>query len=164
MRHIDGSAIVYTPAASAATDASTSQSFSTLGYDQANIFIQPGTMSAGSETLRTIAISESDTATTPASMTDIVALAVGTATSTSVPTAMPAIAKILGGAVLAFQIDLRARKLYMGVEVTPGVTTNALSILTLLSRAEESADTAAEKCVTNNNLTTSTSCALVVTA
>jgi len=163
MKHIDDAAIVFTPAVSAATTASTSQSFSTIGYDQANVFVLPGTMATDGETLRTIAISESDTVTSPSSMTDITAFAVGTTTSTSVPNTMPAIAALAYGAALAFQIDLKARKLYMGVEVTPGTTTNALSILTFLSRGEKSADSAANKSVINNNNTNATNCALVVT-
>jgi len=80
-----------------------------------------------------------------------------------VPNTMPAIAALAYGAALAFQIDLKARKLYMGVEVTPGTTTNALSILTFLSRGEKSADSAANKSVINNNNTNATNCALVVT-
>jgi len=162
MKHIDDGAIVFTPAASAATSASQTQAFDTLGFDQANIYVMVGTVSTSGETLRTIAISESDTVTSASSMTDIVAFAVGTTTSATVPNSMPAITALGVGAVMEFQVDLKARKRYLGIEVTPGSNTANVSILSVLSRAGTSKDTAALKSVGNKNLTTSTSCALVV--
>jgi len=163
MKHIDDSAICFSPAATAATNATTTLAFDTLGFDQANIYVMAGTISTSGETLRTIAISESDTETAAASMTDIVAFATGTETSTSVPNAMPAITVLGLGAVLEYQIDLRARKRYLGVEVTAGTNTCNVSILGLLSRASESDDTAAKKNAINLNNTESSNCALVVT-
>lgn len=162
MKHIDGAAICFTPAVTVATTGTTTQSFDTRGYNQANIRVMAGTIVTTGETLRTIAISEHSSVTSASSMTDIVAFATGTTTSTSVPNTMPVITVLGLGVVLEYQVDLRKRERFIGVEVTPGTNTCNVSILTVLSRAAESADTAAEKNVINLNNTDSSNVALVV--
>jgi len=141
--------------------------FDAKGYDQANIYVQLGTHATNGTTVATCKISESDTVTSISSMTDVVALTGGTVTSATVGFVLPLVAAAGYGTVVEFQIDLRKRKRFLALEITPGATTVHVGALGRLTRSKESADTAAEKAVagTNNySLTTMTSVGVVVTA
>jgi len=162
MRQGNAGARVISVPVTTATNATQSQSFSRAGYDHANIMILVGTHATDGAPIGTITISESNTVTSPSSMTDIVAFTGGTATSTSVGFVIPGAAATGPGALLEFHMDLQKRKKYIGIEVTPGTTTMNIGIITQLTRGNVSDDTAAQKsAVTNNNLTSATQCALL---
>jgi len=139
-----------------------SQSFSRAGYDHAIVQVLVGTHATDGDPIGTLTISESETVTSPSSMTDIVAFTGGTETSASVGFVIPDETKTGPGAMLEFHIDLQKRKKYIGIELTPGTTTMNVGIITRLTRGNESDDTAAQKsAVTNNNASSATQCALV---
>jgi hypothetical protein len=115
--------------------------------------------------LTTLKITESDTVTSISSQSAIVALTGGTATSTSVGFVIPAATAMGLGAGIEFQIDLRKRKRYLGLQVTPGdATANGSFAVAKLSRGTYSRDTAAEKYVQDAANTSSTQCAKIVQA
>jgi len=169
MNEANSGALILMPAASCATNATQGISFSKLTtgvepFDHANIYVLMGTHATNGSRLGTLKLSESDTATSPTSMTDIVAFTGGTATSSTIGFVIPTAASVGPGAVIEFQVDLRKRKKYVGLQITPGTTTIQIAVLARLSRAKESADTATQKsAVLNNVLGTSVSqCAKVV--
>lgn len=121
-------------------------SFDTLGADTLNLYVACGSHDSATQGITAITISESDTVTSASSMTDIVALSSATATSTSAANALPDAATMAkGGIVTEFQIDLRKRKRYLGVELTTGAAGMPISVIGRLSRSGQSCDTAAEK-------------------
>lgn len=156
MIHAQKGAIAMTPALTTASNATQTMHIDTKGYDYAKCLINVGTHSTTGTGIQTITFSESDTITSPSSMTDIVALTCGTATSTSVGVLIPAVTVLGFGAVLEFDIDLRKRKRYLGLEITPGTTTVNVSATIECTREEQSADTATEKSLSNGNLTNAT--------
>jgi hypothetical protein len=140
-------------------------SFDTTGHDHAVVTVMVGTHATNGASIGTMKFSESDSATSPTSMTDIVALTGGTATSTSVGFVINDASELGPGAIIEFDIDLRRYKKYMSLSITPGTTTMQIAALGQLVRSKESADTAAEKSdPTLYTLTSATACAQVVTA
>ena len=131
-------------------------SWDTAGYDTANIYVLGYNGSAASSgCISSVILSESDTATSESSMTDIVAFTGGTATSTSV-------GFVIGGdtdntgetGVIEMQVDLKGRKRYLGLYIIADQgATNYAGGLAVFGRAGVSADTAAEKEITNNHNT-----------
>jgi hypothetical protein len=87
-------------------------------------------------------------------MDAIVALTGGTATSTSAGFVIPTQATMEnGGKVIDFQLDLRKRKRYVKLVMTPGQTA-VLAPSAKLTRSETSADSVTEKsgtCTDNTN-------------
>ena len=130
-------------------------SFDTKGYDRANIYIMGYNLSAASTgVVSIIELSESDTVTSATSQTAILAFTGGSATSTSV-------GFVIGGdttntgqtGCIELQVNLKKRKRYVGLQVTADAgSTNKLSAIALLSKAEQSNDTAAKKTATCYNL------------
>lgn len=162
-------ALLLMPAATCATNATQSLVFSKEGasgeiYDHANIYVLVGTHATNGASIGTLAIKESDTSTVHSSMSSIVAFTGGTATSTSVGFVIPGASALGPGGVVEFQVDLRNRKKYCGLTITPGSTTMNIAAIGRLTRSSESADSATEKSgVTNYTLGTSvTQCAKVV--
>ena len=161
----DEGALLTMPAATTATNATQSMVFSTLGYDYCNLYVNVGTHATNGASIGTLKITESDTSTVISSQSAIVALTGGTATSTSVGFVIPGASTAGNGQVIPFQIDLRKRKLYLGLQITPGTTTMNIGAIAVLRRSNESADSAAEKAaVTNYASTSQTSCSVVVKA
>jgi hypothetical protein len=142
----DGSLVVCPPYISV-TNATNYLSFDTRGYDYANVYIFCGTHTSTTAVFDQIRVAEHDTTTSASSMTQINALSSSTATSATYDNTLPTGANQgLGGIVQELQIDLRGRKRYLGI--TLGVVTNNtayVGAIARLSRAAESADTAAEK-------------------
>lgn len=162
----DSGAIVMMPACTVASNASHTMSFATPGYGHANIYIVVGTHATNGTTLQDVHLAESDTVTSATSMTTITAFAMSAATSTSIATALPAVATLGLGGVIEMQVDLRKRKKYLGLVITPGTTTVNVAAVAVLSREAESADSYTEKSgVTNNDLgaTHTSQCQSVVT-
>jgi hypothetical protein len=142
--------IVIMPSQAVTTNATAEKymSFDTKGYDYCNLFILVGTCTTTTAAFTGIEIAESDTVTSASSMTNITALVCSDTTSTSAPNALAAGAtQGLGGCLGAFQLDLRARKRYLGVTVSCAAHTNAPQVtgLALLGKASETAETAAAK-------------------
>lgn len=172
----DGCAFCVMPYATTATNATQSMVFDTKGFDHCNLFVAMGTHATGKAALSTLKITESDTSTVISSQSAIVALTGGTATSSSVGFKIPTAVYMGPGAGVEFSIDLRTRKRYLGLQLTPGdATAKAAWAVARLSRAEYSRDTACltlagvttgnnEKYAKNYAATSSTACALFVTA
>lgn len=156
-------ALLIMPAATCATNATQSMVFESSGKGQANIYVLAGTHATNGAALTTLALKESDTLTSHSSMSGIVAFTGGTATSTSVGFVIPTAAALGPGGIVEFQVDLRKRKKYIGLVITPGSTTMNIAALGRLTREAESSDSATEKsAVTNHALTSATQCAKVV--
>ena len=156
-------ALLIMPAASAATTATQSMVFETPGYSHANIYVLVGTHATNGEAIRACALKESDTVTSHSSMSAIVAFTGGSETSTSVAFEIPGPTLNGPGAIMEFQVDLRKRKKYMALVVTPGTTTMYIAAMGRLTRATESDDSAAQKsAVTNHALTSATQCSKVI--
>jgi len=165
MININGNALCVMPPKTVATNATNSMVFDTKGFDYANVYVGMGTHATNKAALSTLKFTESDSSTVISSQSAIVALTGGTATSSSVGFVIPTAVKHGPGAVSEFQIDLRKRKRYLGLQVTPGDTTaNETYAIASLGRSEYSRDTAVEKYVQNAAATSSTACAIVVTA
>jgi hypothetical protein len=159
-------ALLVLPAATSATNASQTMSFDCTGYEHANVYVLIGTHATNGETIRQLRLAESDTVTSATSMTAIVAFTGGTVTSTSAGFTTPGAATVGTGSIVEFQVDLRKRKKYLGLVVTPGTTTMNIAAMARLTRSKESADTAAEKSgVVGLALasTSATQCAKIVT-
>lgn len=163
MNQFCNSARAHMPAATVDTNSTQAMSWSTVGFDYATVNLLMGTHSTSGETLRTVKISESDTETAASSQTAIVAFTGTTsATSATAGFTLPAVAVSGPGAVYVFDIDLKGRKKYMGLSVTPGSTTVNISALVTLSKAEQSRDTTATKQVTNLAATGARGCGLYI--
>jgi hypothetical protein len=155
------------PIASVATNATAYMSFSKVGnggekFDYANILFHIGAAATTSAVMTTLKLTESDTVTSASSMSAIVALTGGTATSSSVGFVIPT-AQVAGGGLVEFQLDLRKRKKYLGLTATPAQTL-VIGATALLSRASESQDTTTDKRISNLANTTAVSVGKLVTA
>ena len=138
----------------------------TSGSDQLNLYVFAGSHDSGTEAIDTISVYESDTVTQATNMTLIAALSSGTATSTSASNILPTAAVMaLGGVIQEIQIDLRKRKLNVGIAViSGGVTAGAsIGILARLTRNEQSADSAAQKDQVDLGATNISGCMQVIT-
>lgn len=156
------SATVVQPPASVASTATTTCQFDTIGYDYAVVDVLVGTQATTDPAITTIKWLEADADTNSSSMTAIVALTGGSATSTSAGYLIPAVTVTgLGGAAVQFQIDLRKRKRYLQLNITPG-TTLVLGAVAKLHRAEQSPLTAAAKSIINKAATNVVGCATIV--
>jgi len=123
-------------------------SFDTKGSDQANFYLTCGSHNSATQGITSVVVAESDTVTSPSSMTTIAALSSGTSTSTSASNQLVGAAVMaLGGVYQELQMDLRKRKRYVGITVTSGAVAAGMPICNLgrISRNEQSADSATEK-------------------
>lgn len=162
MRPVHNKAHVASAPASVATNATQVLTFDTSGYDFANIKVIKGTHTTTSACFSTLKITESDTVTNAASQTAIVALTGGTATSTSVGFVVPSATQMAaGGVAVEFQVDLRNRKKYLGLSITPGQSMIVCAVADLTK--DQSADTTTEKTESNIEATSVASCFKVVT-
>jgi len=165
MIHANEGKLINMPAASAATTATQSMVIDGKGYDHCNIYVNIGTHATNGTTLATCKVTESDTLTSISSQSAIVALTGGTVTSSSVGFVLPTVAAAGPGTIVEFQIDLRKRKRYIGLQITPGATTVLVGAIARLTRSKESADTVAEKAVAGPiSLTSATSVGAIATA
>jgi hypothetical protein len=157
---MDRNKVCNLPPASVATNATAKMAFDTKGLERANVRISMPTSATTSAVYTTLKWSESDTVTSVSSMTDIVALTGGTATSTSAGFVLPTSATLENGGVVEFQIDLRARKRYMALSITPAQT----QILGVVAdfEANESGDTTTEKKITNYESTSAAAIANII--
>lgn len=156
-------ALVVQPPASVASTATTTMTFDTIGYDYAIVDVFCGTQATTDPAITTLKFLENDTNTNASNMAAIVALTGAAATSTSAGFAIPAVTVTgLAGTVAEFQIDLRKRKRFMQVNITPG-TTLVLGAAVRLCRGEVAALTAAQKSANLNMSSTAVvGCATIV--
>ena len=141
-------------------------SFDRSGFDYCVIDVIGGTNVTTTQVFSTIVVSESDTITSPTSMTAIAALSGSTATSTTYGFAIPSLSATSIGSVITLQFDLRARKKYVGLTLTASAAGGSAVIGAIgkLYRAEESCDSATEKDGINIYDTAVSGCLAVVTA
>lgn len=138
---------VVQPPASVASTATTTMTFDTIGYDFALVDVLLGTHTTTDPTLTVLKFTESDD-TVLTNFAAITALTGGTAANTSGFFTIPAATvNGLGGAI-QFQLDLRKRKRYLKMNVTPG-TTQVFGAVVSLGRPEQAALTAAQKSLLN---------------
>lgn len=133
----------------------TTMSFSKLDvngqpFDYANWFINLGTQvtNCSAVHIQEVLVAESDTITSPSSMTTIVAFSGSATTDATHGWTIPAVLTTGKGGVAELQMDLRKRKKYIGVTITGAAAASnvtTISAVVLLSRGKESRDTAAQK-------------------
>ena len=165
MIHSNDNAQCVIPVATVATNATAKMSFSKIGnsgetFDYANILVHVGTSATTSAVMSTLKLSESDSVTSVTSMTDIVAFTGGTQTSTSVGFVIPT-AQAGGGNLVAFQVDLRNRKKYLGLTVTPGQSL-VCGATAILSKSSESSDSTTDARISNLESTSASSVGKIV--
>src|SRR5262245_16116683 len=153
-------AVVVQPPASVASTATTTAMFDCRGYDYLLVDVLSGTQATTDPAITTVTFKEADN-TSATSFSSIVAFTGAAATSTTAGFVIPAVTVTGFGAVLQFQMDLRRRKRYIQLNMTPG-TTLVLAAIAKLQRAEVAALTAAQKSITNTGASNATGCALVV--
>jgi hypothetical protein len=162
----EGRKVVMPPAASA-TNATLSMSFDKVDAygvpaDHAQIDILVGAHATTTTVIETLKLSESDTLTSPSSMTDIVAFTGGTATSSSVGFVIPVVTTAGLGGGITFNVDLRKRKKYIGLSIAGTSATAVFGAVATLTRGKESADSATQKKGVNYGATSASSCMTVV--
>lgn len=153
----------------ATTNATSSHaiSFDTKGYDYLNLYVACGSHNSATQGITSIAVSEHDTTTSASSQTTIAGLSSATEASTSATNVLPAAATMaLGGIANALQVDLRKRKRYLGVVVKADSIAAGMpiSVVGILSRSKQSADTAAQKAGKNLAATNYSGCMAVISA
>ncbi len=110
----------------------------TKGYDFAEIDVIAGTGNAASTAVTTLRMCESDDTSTLSAYTDgdaVTAFVGAAATSTSAGFVLPALSSSKHN-VYRFNVDLRGRKRYIGVNFAPEKQTVGVAMLANLSRAE----------------------------
>jgi hypothetical protein len=115
-------------------------SFDTKGFDYVELFVGMVTVDTTKANLGTLKLSESDTVTSPSSMTDISTFTGGSAiTAGTADFVIPGMGEMGDGAGVVMNVDLRGRKRYLGLSITSGdETARNTYALARLSKAEES--------------------------
>ena len=159
--------IAMIPAVTAAAAASTTVGgIDTLGFDYCTIDLVIGSIASNTDVMTYLQVCESNTVK-PTAYTDgdvIVALTGGTHTSATAGFVLPAASTctvVPVGSNYRMNIDLRGRKRYLGLLVTPGITAN-LSAVAMLSRAH--VDPAMPVVAVATNSTAAYQCRLNVSA
>jgi len=150
-----------------ATSATAKMSFSRVGnngetFDFANVVVSCGTNATTSAVYSTLKFVESDTVTSVSSMSAITDLTGGTATSTSVGFVLPT-DDLENGGNIEFRIDLRKRKKYVGLAITPGQSL-VLAANAHLHSPSKSIDSADDAALTNNESSSVDAMAKIVAA
>lgn len=119
-------------------------------YDYANWYINLGTQvtNCSAVHIQEVLISESDTVTSPSSMTTIVAFSGSATTDATHGWTIPAVLSTGKGGIVELQMDLRKRKKYLGAIITGAAAASnvtTISAVVVMSRSKESHDTAARK-------------------
>lgn len=156
-------AVVATPPGTCATNATTSILIDKTGFNFARFVISPGTFSTEGETFRTITLKESDTSTSYTSHSTVTGANFATTTSTSATQTMPAVTELGLGPAIIMDVDLRKRKKYVSVQVTPGATTSNIALFAILAEPSISKDSTTTAYVKNWSSTTMTAIADIVT-
>lgn len=153
------SARVLMPPASVASSATAQHTFDTRGFRELVYDLEFGTNTTTNGAPALIKWLESDD-TVETNFAAITSLTGGTAAGNF---AIPAQTALGVGAVVQFQIDLRARKRYLRLQVTPGTSgAQVISGNGQLHRAESLPVSATQKSIANRDATSSTSVASIV--
>lgn len=115
--------------ASIATNATSSTVIDTLGYDHCMLDITLDSQSSTTSAPAVLKLSESDDTTT--TVTDVTAFVGGGAGGFTIPNSGSA------ATIVTFNVDLRARKRYLTLKVTPGDAAQICSAIANLSRGEQ---------------------------
>lgn len=146
MNHHSGAKSVSKISSSVASNATFTHEIDTLGYKYASIDVVFSPFTASNVSLASVLkVGESDTAGgTP---TDIAALVGGGANGFTIAATGSSTGANVGG-IARFNVDLRGRRRYLTVTVSPS-TTVAVVTAARLSKAEQHATTASETGVNN---------------
>lgn len=161
--------LVVMPPVATVTNTTTQMSFSKVSnangqpFDHAVIDVILSTHASTTTVLQTLILAESDTVTSPTSMTDIVAFSGASATSTTYGFTVPAIANTDTGGVIELQVDLRKRKKYLGLKFYGSSATCTVAVITRLTCDKTAADSATEKRLRNYGNTAACGCLTLVT-
>lgn len=120
--------------------ATASASFDTLGFDHLTLDVYIPTADTTTDGVSVLKLSESDDTTT--TVTDIAAFVGGTATSATVGFVLP-IGKTTGNTLVKLNVDLKKRKRYLTLAVSPR-TTQILAAIGNLQIAEQEPTNAAD--------------------
>jgi len=162
MKFGSSSARSLSPPASYASTATLQHTIDVSGYDEAIWDVEFGTNTTTNGAPATFKFLESDI--TDATGFATVSGLVG-GTNTAGGFTIPAQSALGVGAIVQFQIDLRARKRYLQLQVTPGTSgAQVLSANAQLFRGEQLPVSAAQKSIGNRDATSSTAVALIVQA
>jgi len=161
MKFGQASARVLMPPASFASTATAQFTFDTSGFDEAVVDVEFGTNTTTNGKPALFSWLESDDTV----VTNFAAITALTGGTNSGNFTIPAQSALGVGGLVQFQIDLRARKRYLQLQMTPGTSgAQVLSVNAQLHRAEQLPVSAAQKSIINRDLTTSTAIALIVQA
>lgn len=135
-------AVLVISQASTTNGGTASASFDTLGYDHLTLDIALPTADTTTDGVSVLKLAESDDTTT--SVTDIAAFTGGTAGSTTASAGftLPA-GKTTGNTLIKFNVDLKKRKRYLTLKVSPR-TTQVINAIANLQKAEQSPISAAD--------------------
>lgn len=140
-------------------------SFDTLNQDALNVYVACGSHDSATQGITEIIVSDDDTVTSASSQTGIAALSSATETSTSFSNVLPTAAVMaLGGIVTEFQIDLKERKRYVGIDVETTAVAAGMPVSTMarMTRSAESKDSATQKAGIDLAATNVSGCMAVV--
>jgi len=115
-------------------------SVDTLGFDYCIVSLEAGSGAAAQTAVTTLRMCEADTA--PTAYTDgtaITACVGAAATSTSAGFVLPALSSTVGN-TYQFNIDLKGRKRYLGINFAPTLQTVGVGCQAILFRAADGAD------------------------
>jgi hypothetical protein len=144
------SAIVTLPPESVASSATAAMTFDTRGYREAVVDVVMGTNTTTNGAIAVLRFLESDI-TDATGFAAITSLTGGTAAGNF---AIPAQTATGLGGVIQFQIDLRARKRYLRLQITPGTSgAHVVGATAHLFRGEQLPVSAAQKSVSNRDAT-----------
>lgn len=154
-------AVAVMPPASYASTATAQFTIDTKGFREAVYDVAFGTNTTTNGAPATFKFLESDD-TVVTNFAAITALTGGTAAGNFT---LPTQATIGLGAIVQFQIDLRARKRYLQLQITPGTSgAQVLAATAHLFRAETLPVSAAQKSVQNRDNTNATAVSAIVQA
>jgi len=164
MLHINDCAVCVMPPATCSSGETHTMTIDCADFDQMNVIVGMMTHDTSKAALATCSFTEG---TNSAAGTAIVALTGGTSVvADSTGFTIPTGAYMGLGSVMEFQIDLKKRKRYLNLVMTPGDSTaTGTYAVARLSRGTYSRDTAAEKhCLNYSNTNNTNSIAVLVTA
>jgi len=120
----------------------------TLGFDFCEIDLIAGTGAAASTAVTTLQLCEDDTAPTAyADGSPVTALVGAAAVSTSAGFVLPALSSTKQN-VYRFNVDLKGRKRYLGINFAPTLQTVGVACVARLSRAADGVDTTRTPAIT----------------
>lgn len=143
MIHGTDEGLVHLPPASFSNAGTALMSFDRSGFDYATVYVSVGALATNAATLAVVSLTECDT-------TVVSNFATFTGSSVGGNWAVAT----LGSSVGKFQVDLRARKRYIALNITNATTTVIIGAIARLTRGHTSRDTATAESISNISNTT----------